>query len=79
MVHTLYNTGANSISILGNVIKEIQELMKNFHQCCIQHVGRMENEGAHKLAKHAWNIDGISVWEGSYSEFISSVIWIDKH
>lgn len=67
------------IYILENVIKEIQELMETFHHCSIQHVGRISNEVAHKLAKYACNIDDIGVWEGAYPEFTYSVIWIDKH
>ncbi|XP_035551132.1 uncharacterized protein LOC118349700 [Juglans regia] len=79
MANTIPSKEAYSRSMIGNMIKGIQDLMKLFHQCSIQHVGSISNAGAQKLAKYAWHIDDISVWECSFPESIEFVIWVEKY
>lgn len=74
MVQDFRGAGA----LLGNITKEIRELMQRFQRSKIQYVDRMGNEAAHKLARYDWNVDDINVWWGSFSNFISKVIWTDK-
>lgn len=64
-----------SIAMLSNLTKGIQELMKRFPKCHIQHVGRLGNNAAHKLARNAWNVEDINVWWESYPDFLSQIIW----
>lgn len=68
-----------SKSLLGNIIKDIQELMRIFPKCQIQQVGRMGNSAAHSLARYVCNIDNTNfLWE-FYPTFISQIVWIDNH
>lgn len=78
MVQTIQDNG-DSMSLLGNVVKDILVIMRFFYQCHIQHVGRMGNEETHKLANHALNITNLC-WEGVFN-FLTflTVIWVDKH
>lgn len=68
----------DSISLQGNLIIKIKELMRKFESCNIQHTGRDRNEVAHKLAKHAWHVNDRCIWWDSFQNCISQIIWFEK-
>lgn len=57
-------------SLLGNIIKETKMLMAKFPCYSIQHVGRLGNEVAYRLARHACNLEDVAIWWNSYPDFV---------
>lgn len=45
-----------SMSLLGNLIKDVKDLMQKNPRCTIQHTGRVANEAAHRMVRHAWSL-----------------------
>lgn len=48
-----------SSSILGNLVIEIKRIHVELDDCRIQHIYREQNVLAHKLAKHAYQVESI--------------------
>lgn len=68
----------SSRSMMYNIIKDVKKLMRKFPNCSIQHVRRICNGAAHRLARFAWNVEDIIVWWESFPDFIHQVIWTDN-
>lgn len=51
-------------SAIGNILLDIKELMSLFPRC--------------SLARHAWHLDEIAIWQGEMPQSIAQIVWMDK-
>ncbi|XP_042939486.1 uncharacterized protein LOC122274515 [Carya illinoinensis] len=68
----------DSLSLQGNMLKEVKNMMNCFEEKKVQHVCRSGNQVAHTLAKHAWSIPDVELWMGLVPAFLSQVYWLDS-
>lgn len=66
-----------STSMLGNIVLEIKQLQRDFEKCRFKHTFREQNVPAHKLARFAWQVESIVMWE-HIPDFITQAIWLDS-
>ncbi|CAI9761065.1 unnamed protein product [Fraxinus pennsylvanica] len=67
-----------AISPWASIIADIRHLLFAFLDVKISHVSRLGNGVAHKLARHAWEVESIQMWWEGFSNFISQAIWLDS-
>ncbi|XP_042977409.1 uncharacterized protein LOC122308235 [Carya illinoinensis] len=70
MVEAL-NANQESLSLQGNLLKEVRSLLHCFEDQKVQHVCRSRNQVANTLAKHAWSISDTELWMGTIPPFLS--------
>ncbi|KAF5444910.1 hypothetical protein F2P56_034002 [Juglans regia] len=78
MAIQVLNNDIPSDPMLDPLLCEIRKLLRVFVECKFQHIYRESNRVAHILARYAWNVENISMWNDCYPDFISQVIWLDK-
>lgn len=66
-------------SDIGNLLHHIKEWMGKFQDCRIQIFHFHCNKASHTLAHYAWTVSSIRFWYGVELDFISHVVWVDKH
>ncbi|KAF5472300.1 hypothetical protein F2P56_009031 [Juglans regia] len=55
-----------SDAMLTPFVSEIRKVLRVFVECKFQHVYREGNQVAHILARYAWNVENISIWNECY-------------
>lgn len=66
-------SSATSFSTIGSLITEIKKLQDLFVECQFQQVYRDHKRPAHLLARSAWNLDTMIMWE-SVPNIVSQAI-----
>lgn len=68
-----------SLSPLGNIYKNIKDLMRCFQMCSVHFEHRQSNVEAHLLAKYAWHVTNVVLWYGKIPNFLSQSVWFDTN
>ncbi|KAF5475196.1 hypothetical protein F2P56_007026 [Juglans regia] len=77
LVETL-QASEESLSMLGNLISEVKNMLKQFQEHQVQHVSCMGNQVAHFLARHAWRVQDVEMWMHFVPFFVAQYIWLDN-
>lgn len=59
-----------SLSPLGNILQDIKELNGHLQTCSVHFAYRKSNEVGHLLAKYAWNVTDVVLWNGDAPDFL---------
>lgn len=62
----------------GYLLEAARHRLHGFQEWCVTHTRRDANEAAHRLAKRALTHSLNFVWQGSYPDFIQSIVMIEQ-
>lgn len=64
------------ISEISSVVTDIKDLQSRYEDCQLQHVLWEKNKPLHLLARHAWNLDRMTLWD-SIPDFVCQAVEFD--